>query len=92
MTCIKTGATVHFANYNMAVPADIFRVGDCYVIRWNVNGQVYRELEHSDWAVAPYEDSAKVWHREDLGVTVVPKEFLIAPPEVAAFATPIVGM
>ena len=37
MTCIKTGARIFLDAYNRVVPADIHRVGNCYVINYNVN-------------------------------------------------------
>ena len=77
MTCIKTGAQVYFENYGFAVPADIYEVGDCYVVRWSKEGKEFRESDvENDWVVMYWVGDA-VWHREDLGVSVVPKYLMM---------------
>jgi hypothetical protein len=78
MTCVKTGAKVYFENYGMVVPADVFQVGDTYVIRWNPGGRHYCKFEDSfaDWNVIQITNSEVWWHRDDLGVTVVPREYV----------------
>lgn len=77
MTCIKTGARVYFNDYGFVVPADIYVVGGCYVIRWNTEGKEYvtGTPDLSWWIVSllPGEN----WHRDDLGVTVVPIRWVI---------------
>ena len=75
MTCIKTGATVWFENYGIAVPADVYEIGDCYVIRWNPHGKVFRPAKDADWKVA-FCNASVIWHRDDLGVTVVPQDMV----------------
>lgn len=71
MTCIKTGARVYFRDYGFVAPADIYIVGDCYIIRWNTEGKEYvtSSSDPSWWMVTLL--PGEHWHRDDLGVTVV---------------------
>ena len=39
--CIKTGAHVHFLEYDLTLPADLFEVGDCVVINANAGAFDY---------------------------------------------------
>lgn len=39
--CLRTGAFVLFEEYGFAVPADIFSVGDTYVLRTNPDVRFY---------------------------------------------------
>ena len=78
MTCIKTGCNVYFSNYGMQARADLYRVGDCYVVRWNVHSVKYVPKSSGCDYVVLYWSNEEVWHREDLGVTVVPKEYFSA--------------
>lgn len=80
MTCIKTGAQVYYENYGSAVAADVYVVGDCYVVRFNPASEQFRAAQETDWRISIWFDAA-VWHRNDLGVTVVPREYLIIPGE-----------
>jgi hypothetical protein len=73
MTCIKTGARVYFEDYGFIAPADIFKVGDCYIIRWNVEGKRFdAELSEATHQVDSFPYSDDWWHRDDMGVTVIP--------------------
>lgn len=76
MTCIKTGASVYFYNYAAAVRADVYKVGDCYVVRWNTQSVEYRNCQPGDWEVTFWEGNT-VWHRDDLGVSVVPSTYMV---------------
>lgn len=75
MSCIKTGAKVYFENYGMTVPADLFSVEDCIIIRWNNANPFYGTVEegNADYKVDYCFNSELWWHRDDLGVTVVPR-------------------
>lgn len=42
MKCIKTGARVHFLNYGVTAPCDIFQVGDTRVIKAPDDVRSYR--------------------------------------------------
>lgn len=76
MNCIKTGAYVHFMNYGYACPADIFEVADAYIIKWNTNGQSYEDIGFPKAVSHQVTLPVSAWHREDLGVTVVPKAYV----------------
>lgn len=76
MTCVKTGASVYFYNYGMAVKADVYKARNCYVVRWNVNSRDYRDLLDGDWVVRTWMGD-QVWHRDDLGITVVPEDLMV---------------
>lgn len=67
--CTYTGATVEFEEYGFLAPADLYLVGDTVVIRWNPNGKTYQYGESEVTHGARLTNS---FHREDLGVTVVP--------------------
>lgn len=72
--CTYTGARVYFQEYGYMAPADLYVVADSVIIRWNVEG---RQFINSD------EDATHIvyihhgWHRDDIGVTVVPKDQVI---------------
>lgn len=80
MNCIKIGALIYFVNYGEVVRGDIYAVGNCYVIRWNPQSVEYctqDEVPQPHWTVLQVGDSSAWWHRDDLGVTVVPKDFVL---------------
>lgn len=78
MSCTYTGARVWFRDYDFIVPADLYEVGDAIIIRWNIQGKEYNNptsessCTHEVWIVHG-------WHREDIGVTVIKKEYLLGP-------------
>lgn len=76
MSCIKTGAWVYFANYGMRVVCDVYKIGNCYIFRWNVNSAEWGSPGTSDWEVSTIVNSSKWFHRDDLGITVVPTDFV----------------
>jgi len=41
MSCIYTGATVHFPEYGAFVVADLFLVGDCIIVQWQPDSWTY---------------------------------------------------
>lgn len=59
MPCIKTGAYVHFLEYGAYAPADIYLVGEAYIIKFapkpnsNSDDVLYREqmrpVTHNLW-------------------------------------------
>lgn len=77
MTCIKTGACVLFENYGYVVAADIYEIHGVYVIRWNTASRFFMDINdpknRCTHAVTNIGSTDEWWHREDLGVTVVPK-------------------
>lgn len=78
MTCIKTGARVHFTNYGCTVSADIFQVADAVVVRTmrnpnNLPSQPVSKATHE--LTAPPIGRNEFW-RDDLGVFVVPSQYL----------------
>ena len=78
MSCLYTGAVVLFNEYGAAAPADLYGVGDIIVIRWSQHGLVYNaDPANCTHAV----DVSRGWHREDIGVTVVPRgDFTFGDP------------
>lgn len=79
MSCIKTGAQVLLKNYGQTLPADIYEVGNCYVIRlnmgmWEQKAAFERETEATHAVMVWNED---VFWRPDLGVLVIPKYLLM---------------
>lgn len=79
MTCIKTGARIFFENYGYGVVGDVFVVGDCYTFRWNNRSVDYNfKSDNATHIVRQIEDSSSWFHREDLGITVVPCYLVIA--------------
>lgn len=74
MTCIKTGANVWFSAYGFIARCDVYEMGNCFIFRWNTEGIEYcteQSVPTGTWCVfAPFEFDS--WHRQDLGVTVVP--------------------
>lgn len=75
MTCIKTGAHVYFWNYGFMAAADVFEVMDTLVIRWNPGSISYYSgpTDNATHEVLEVINSDSWWHRDDLGVTVVPR-------------------
>lgn len=84
MTCIKTGAIVYFSNYGFASPADLYAVGDVIIIRWVAEGKHYCEATAYMHVVDLIAHDSAMWHREDLGVTVVRKDMITEPMEGVA--------
>jgi hypothetical protein len=79
MTCIKTGARVHFTNYGKVLPADLFSVEGAIVVRVNRGHLLGDNQEGFDIPVskATHDISsafggANEFWRDDLGVFVVP--------------------
>ena len=84
MSCIKTGAVVYFEEYGFLVPADIYEVSDCRIIRWNNLGPQYMmEPSHTHWLVWIGSDG---FHREDLGITIVPRGNCVEVPAIPTAA------
>lgn len=74
MTCIKTGARVHFLDYGYVVPADIFRVGGAIVVRTpKLADEAFPKYDgtNATHKVASSIVGEEFW-RADLGVFVVP--------------------
>lgn len=77
MTCIATGARVHFANFDQVLPADIYAVENAFIVRVNATWP----LESKQGLDIPVADAThevdcnfgggnEFW-RDDLGVYVV---------------------
>lgn len=81
MTCVKTGAKVYFENYGTLVVGDVFVIGSCHVIRWNVHSKQYISYDEgfaqATHLVMEICNSETWWHREDIGVTVVPSDLVM---------------
>ncbi len=80
MTCIKTGARVHFTNYGQVLSADLFMVNDAIVVRVNKENALENQQgfdiapeEATHEVTAPPGGENEFW-RDDLGVFVVPIE------------------
>jgi hypothetical protein len=75
MTCIKTGARVFFPEYGVVLPADLYAIGNCILIRTNPgaitksNG-TYNAMDATHIVAAGYGDS---FYRDDIGIFVVPQ-------------------
>lgn len=74
--CIKTGARVFFDNYGFKVPADIYEEANCYIIRWNGLSKDYCTSDDPEITHVVTLPVMGGWHRDDLGVTVIPRECL----------------
>ena len=78
MACIKTGARIYFENYGCLVPGDLYKVGSSMIIRWNNQGIQYNANSNdATHFVESVGNSELWWHREDLGVTVLPADWVI---------------
>lgn len=71
MTCIKTGAYVHFVEYGAYAPADLFDVGGCIVIQWTREGWTYEPHRTPSHRVTIGQSG---YHHDHRGVTVVRAE------------------
>ena len=77
MTCIKTGAVVYFREYGFVSRADLYEVNGSTIVRWNVEGKHFcNEVDSNCTYVLSIPTAVQligdIWHRDDLGVTVVP--------------------
>jgi hypothetical protein len=55
--CIKTGCNVRFVNYGKTLRCDLFRVGDCYVVKTRPG-----ELDDAEFeAGSSWEVDASIW-------------------------------
>lgn len=82
MTCVKTGARIYFDNYGMSVVGDVYLIDNTFIFRWNIDSIEYgdvpvRTTHRIDYIV----DSSSWWHREYLGITVVPRHLVIEMAE-----------
>lgn len=70
-SCIKTGCSVHFANYNQTISADLYLVGDCFIIRTHPN-QIGGPTQggDADILVVSSASSPEFW-RDDIGIIAV---------------------
>lgn len=78
--CIKNGVNVHMVNYGVTIRVDVYRVGNCFVLRANEKAIVNTQRNASmnikaDVAVVCDPRSEEFW-RDDLGVFVVREENL----------------
>lgn len=73
MSCIKTGAIVFVRNYGYTVRADLYKVDNVFIVRWNTQSIEYGTTDKDANLVIDYIENSECWfHREDLGITVVP--------------------
>lgn len=75
MTCIKTGARVYFANYDMVVAADLFAVENTIIVQTNqdaLNGERHFERDEATHVVVSNSGGGNEYWRKDKGVFVVP--------------------
>lgn len=73
--CIKTGANVHFSEYGITIEADVFRIGNCILIRTKTNQLNYDQGTDAriDLVIHNNGGREQFW-REDVGVFAVPEE------------------
>lgn len=75
MTCVYTGARILVVEYGFIAPADLYRVGNSIIARFNVHGKQWAETqEHIDQATHKIFCNPECWFREDIGVIVVPRK------------------
>jgi hypothetical protein len=77
--CIKTGAKVYFANYDVLINSDVYRIGSAILIRTHA-GQLDRASysadqgnDSVDLTITSQGNGEEFW-RSDLGVFVVPED------------------
>ena len=75
MSCTKTGALVHFLEYNQSIRCDIYQVGDCNVVRFYPSAF---DIHFERLPGVTHEVTIGVdnFWRKDLGILVVPKSQL----------------
>lgn len=86
MTCIKTGARVLFADYDKIVSADLFQVDSVIIIR--TQADALEDPRKHGWPRGQYTHTVEsppggenqFW-RDDLGVYVVPQQFVTGIPK-----------
>jgi hypothetical protein len=83
MTCVKTGARVHFYDYGQTISADVFKVGNCTIVRTHAD-QVGHELfstfaneERRDLTITAPMGAVNQFWRTDVGVFVVPDAYVV---------------
>lgn len=65
---------MYFSDYGFASPADLYSVADTIIVRWNIQGQHYGPLEESNASHVVTLPIEGFFHRDDLGITVIPSE------------------
>lgn len=75
MTPLKNGVNVYFINYGMMVRADIYKLDTVYIIRWNNLSIKYTNGSDAGLIVQNIENDGLWFHRDDLGITIVPERF-----------------
>jgi hypothetical protein len=78
MTCLKNGAYVHLVDYQRWAPADIYLVGETYIVRFNDNVLDWCQYKPFKPAThALYLNRHDNFWRDDLGIAVVNFEDLV---------------
>lgn len=70
MSCVYTGAYVHFADYNAFARADLFRCGDQVVIQWEPQSWQWAHEVEVPEAPTHVVRIGFGYHHEKRGVTV----------------------
>lgn len=77
MSCVKTGAKLYIRNYGIFTICDVYMVGDTLVFRYYPDHIKYVESDIDATHVIEMVPDSDIWfHRSDLGVTVVPQEYV----------------
>lgn len=75
--CIKTGCNVYFPDYSQTLSVDVYRVGNCLVIKAHQDqvggGDGLDNTRDPELVVRPEREGEEFW-RTDLGLLVVPEE------------------
>lgn len=83
--CIKTGARVYLADYDVILPADVFSVGDdTLVFRFNMalfHNRSHDPFSQKDITHTVHLEALESLHfwREDLGILVIDKRLVTLP-------------
>lgn len=83
MNCVHTGCEILIEHLGLTVRADTYYIRDAWIIRWIPTAATYSRNGIYDYTtIAPFA-SSEVWCREDLGVMVLPTEYLVVHSDTA---------
>ena len=83
MNCVHTGCDILIEHLGLTVRADTYYIRDVWIIRWIPTAATYSMNGIYDYTTISLFVFGEVWCREDLGVMVMPTEYLVVHSDTA---------
>lgn len=79
MSCVFTGCKIYFRNYGYVARGDAYLLNNnTLIFRWNPESREWVDevASNANFCIQVLAHESDWWHREDLGVTVVPEIYV----------------